>query len=153
MVLEDMDRTKEKSGFEKRKIREKRKLENAGIDPKQTKVSKFFTPSILKSTSGEIQNDDDRNYTEMKFLPAEKESLPASSSTKRSTESSDETLSTESPLIHPEIHNDEGIVDLRIQIFGSYIEILFLFVCLFCNIKFRAVKSEIMQLELIYEFT
>lgn len=123
MVLDDMEKTKEKSGFEKRKIREKRKLENAGIDPKQIKVSKFFPTSTPKSTSVEVQNDDDQNSTEIGFLPAEQKSLSASSSTKRHTESSDETLSTKSLLIHPEIYNDEGIVEiLLIQIFGPYFE-------------------------------
>lgn len=98
-------------------------MENAGIDPKQTKVSKFFPTSIPKSTSVEVQNDDDQNSTEIEFLSAEQESLSASSSTKRHTESSDETLSTISPLIHPEIYNDEGIVEiLLIQIFGPYFE-------------------------------
>lgn len=70
-----MEKTKEKSGFEKRKIREKRKSENAGIDPKQTKVSKFFPTSTPKSISVEVQNDDnidDRNSTEIGLLPAEK---------------------------------------------------------------------------------
>lgn len=44
-------------------------------------------------------------------------------STKRPTESSDETLSTESPLIHPKIHYDEGMVEiLRTNIFGLYIQ-------------------------------
>lgn len=124
MVLDDMEKTKEKSGFEKRKIREKRKLENAGIDPKQTKVSKFFPTSTPKSTSVEVQNDDDQNSTEIGFLSAKQESPSASSSTKRHTESSDETLSTKSPLIHPEIYIDEGIVEiLLIQIFGPYFEI------------------------------
>uniref|UniRef100_A0A6P7GQR0 Uncharacterized protein LOC114345632 isoform X1 n=2 Tax=Diabrotica virgifera virgifera TaxID=50390 RepID=A0A6P7GQR0_DIAVI len=107
MVLDDMEKTKEKSGFEKRKIREKRKLENAGIDPKQTKVSNFFPTSTPKSTSVEVQNNDDQNSTEIGFRPTEQELISASSSTKSHSESSNETSSTKSPLIHPEIYNDE----------------------------------------------